>query len=818
MGTLIPILYEANETAFRTQGLGSLADAISVSVSRVVNGKDELTMVYPSTGVRYSDLASDCIIYAQPEYRKDPQPYQIYQITKPLNGMITVYARHVGSQRAAYIPVTPFTAGSAAEVFVNLPNHLVEQNPFTFSTTKTTTANFKLTRPASLGKVLGGMEGSILDVFGGEYEFDKYEIKLLTRRGRDSGVTLRYGKNITDIEQSEDFGSIITGVVPYWEGMDGTVVKLPENVIEGQYADTYSFRRTIVKDFSESFDEQPTVAQLRAAATDYVANNNISLPTLNLKVSFEHLAQYTGYENLQLLETLNLGDTVSIYYEPLGISAIARIVKTNYDCLNEKYVSVQIGSVKSDLEQVMSRTTKDVAQVKESVTQTIPSLIDTAVEHATDLITGVDGGYYIVNKDANGHPYETLWMDTDDKATATYVIRINENGIGFSKTGYNGPYTNAWTIDGQFVADFITAGTLNANIIRAGIITDALGKNSWNLDTGEFVTKRGRIGRYDITDTYIETFRTDGDPTTCAGMGGAMAFWAGDSSSASAPFRVTYKGELTCTGAKIVDGKITASYTNPKEFKVADYSSSDITTLRNYIQNHTPVTQAMLDRYDFNCDGSLTMADLIKLRNMLNVNKNIKNVTVATIDPSANGEVLKITYTRYENTITDTITIDGTGITVSYYDPETRTTKRTIINEADIHSDSIYPLGSSYPINDFVIEEGYSSPWYWRKWNSGYAEAWARVAHTLNFSQAWGAVYTADIDPEAYPFTFRSGTQPIEQVSAVGAKSGTDNSCWLCNYGGQTGPTDSQTGKYQAIRPVRGSATIRIAYYVRGLL
>ena len=768
MGTLIPILYEANETAFRTQGLGSLADAISVSVSRVVNGKDELTMVYPSTGARYSDLANDCIIYAQPEYRKGPQPFQIYQITKPLNGMVTVYARHVGSQRAAYIPVTPFTAGSAAEVFVNLPNHLVEQNPFTFSTTKTTTANFKLTRPASLGKVLGGMEGSILDVFGGEYEFDKYEIKLLTRRGRDSGVTLRYGKNITDIEQSEDFGSIITGVVPYWEGLDGTVVKLPENVIEGQYADTYSFRRTIVKDFSEAFDEQPTVAQLRAAATAYVANNNIGLPTLNLKVSFEHLAQYTGYENLQLLETLNLGDTVSIYYEPLMVSATARIVKTNYDCLNEKYVSVQIGSVKSDLEQVMSRTTKDVAQVKESVTQTIPSLIDTAVEHATDLITGVDGGYYIVNTDANGHPYETLWMDTDDKATATYVIRINKNGIGFSTSGYNGPYTNAWTIDGQFVADFITAGTLNAIVIRAGIIADVLGKNSWNLETGAL---------------------------------------------------------------QITDGSIVVTFT--KTYKHTDYSQSDLTIMTNFIAGSITFTDAQWEKYSINGDGVFRMSDLVRIRNMINYGRDtVKTVTVA-INPEDTTRAIKVDTT----VVSPTNATTGTSTTswTTYYDGESSKVPRGQFTTANAEYFGKYATetnakfyGDIYPnqsinnytnkINDFVIEEGYSSPWYWRKWNSGYAEAWARVAHTLNFSQAWGTVYTADIDPEAYPFTFRSGTQPIEQVSAVGAKSGTDNSCWLCNYGGQTGPTDSQTGKYQAIRPVRGSATIRIAYYVRGLL
>ena len=490
---MIPILYEANETAFTTQGLGALADAVSVSVSRVINGKDELTMVYPSTGIRYADLANDRIIFAQPEYKKTSQPYQIYKITKPLNGLVTVYARHVGSQRAAYIPVTPFSAGTLTEAFNNLPSHLVETSPFTFWTNKTVTANFNLTRPSSLGKVLGGMEGSILDVYGGEYEYDGYTIKLWGRRGTDSGVELRYGKNITDIEQSEDFASIITGVVPYWGGLDGTIVTLPEVAVQGQYADTYSFRRTVVKDFSDAFEEQPSEADLRAAAQRYVAQSNLGVPEINLKVSFEHLAQYTGYENLQLLEKLNLGDTVSIFYEPLDVSATARIAKTTYDPLQEKYTSVQIGSVRSSLEQVMHNVSTTAAQIKENIQTNIPSAIAEAVDNATDLITGVNGGYIVIDRDANGKPYQLLIMDTDNKQTATNVIRINKNGIGFSTNGYSGPFTTAWTIDGSFVADFITAGILNAALAKIGVLADAAGKNSWNMATGAFIIKDGSI-------------------------------------------------------------------------------------------------------------------------------------------------------------------------------------------------------------------------------------------------------------------------------------------------------------------------------------
>ena len=490
---MIPILYESNETAFLNQGLGALGDAVSVSVSRALNGKDELVLLYPSDGIRYADIKNDRIIYAQPEYRKSAQPYQIYQITKPLNGLVTIYARHGGMQRAKYIPVTAFTAASAVDVFYQLPQHLAEANPFTFWTNKNTTANFKLTRPASLGNVLGGMEGSILDVYGGEYEFDGYTVRLWDKRGAENGVQLRYGKNITSIEQTEDFAPIVTGVCPYWEGMDGGIVVLPEVVVQGAYADSYAFRRTIVRDFTEQFEEAPTVEQLRDAATAYISNNSLGVPNINLKVNFEHLAQYTEYEGMALLETVNLGDTIEIYYEPLSVSATARIVSTTYDCLNEKYTSVQVGSVRSNLEQVMNQMTATTKTLKDTLTQSIPSALAEAVSHTTDMITGANGGYVVMNSDADGKPYEILIMDTDDPATAVNVLRLNQNGIGFSTSGYNGPFNTAWTIDGNFVADYITTGTLNANVIRAGIISDTTGKNSWNLDTGALTITDGLI-------------------------------------------------------------------------------------------------------------------------------------------------------------------------------------------------------------------------------------------------------------------------------------------------------------------------------------
>jgi hypothetical protein len=214
---------------------------------------------------------------------------------------------------------------------------------------------------------------------------------------------------------------------------------------------------------------------------------------------------------------LNLGDTVSIIYEPLNISATARIAKTTYDCLRDKYTSVQVGSIKTDLEQVMHQVSSTAAQIKENLSQNLPSLVEQAAEGIADLITGVNGGYVVLNRDANGQPYEILIMDTPDKETAVNVIRINNNGIGFSTSGYNGPFTTAWDIQGNFVADFITAGTMTANVMRVGVLRDTTGRNWWNLDTGELHISASNIktgGRNLLRNSGVAVENTDAPVST----------------------------------------------------------------------------------------------------------------------------------------------------------------------------------------------------------------------------------------------------------------------------------------------------------------
>lgn len=467
---MIPILYSESEQDFTTLGLGVLSDVISCEVHTVLNGMFELEMQYPVSGRRYSDLKISNIIKADAEKNGTAQLFDIYEITRPISGIVTVYASHV-SGRKQFIPIMPCSAANIVDAFAAIDSHAAETNPFTFWTDKSTIAPFNLKIPASLGAVLGGMEGSILDVYRGEYEFDNFTIKFRNRRGADNGVSLRYGKNITSIEQEESIASTITGICPYWVDIDGNnAVTLPEKVVESANADNFPFKRTVVKDFSLTFEEQPTVAQLRSAAESYVESSDIGVPKVGIDVSYENLSDYEGYQDIALLEQVRLGDTVHVFFEPLNITATARVTETYYNPLLNKYKRIRVGSVKSTLATIING---DAATAKQDVSN-VTAEVSNALDEAVNLLSGADGGNIVINRNnLTGKPYEILIMDTDNVSSATKVLRLNMNGLGLSTSGINGPYTDAITGEG-----------IIATAIKTGILSDLNGLYSLNMQTG----------------------------------------------------------------------------------------------------------------------------------------------------------------------------------------------------------------------------------------------------------------------------------------------------------------------------------------------
>ena len=493
---MIPILYEANQTEFTTNGLGRLSDAMSCNVVEERNGLYELTMQYPITGIHFEDISLLKIIKAIPADGKKAQPFRIYYISKPMSGTVEIKAEH-NSYQLSHIPVQPFTAGSCAAAMAGLKSNSAETNPFTFWTDKQTTANFTVTVPSSIRSLLGGVQGSILDVYGGgEYEFDGYTVKLHSARGQDNGAVLKYGKNITDIRQEENIASTYTGVYPYWLGTDDNsqevLVTLPEKVLHSANAQNFPYQRTIPLDLSSEFQTQPTEAQLRTRAQSYMTENNIGVPSVSVDVNFIALWQTEEYKQFANLERVNLCDTVTVEFPVLGISVKAKVVKTDYDVLKERYNSIEVGDARTNLAREITRNTNEAVN---SLAQKVPTttFLKQSVDRATKLITGGLGGHVVFGMNADGEPQEILIMDTDDVQTAVNVIRINANGIGFSTAGYEGPFTTAWTIDGHFVADFIDTGELTASLIKSGVLKDTGNNFVLDLSTGTLTMKKGSI-------------------------------------------------------------------------------------------------------------------------------------------------------------------------------------------------------------------------------------------------------------------------------------------------------------------------------------
>jgi phage minor structural protein len=474
-----PILYEPTATDFSNNGIGVLSDAVFCEVTEERNGILELILDYPINGLHFSEIKQRSIITAKPNPTADAQPFRVYRVTKPFNGTVTVFAQHI-SYDLSGIAVTPFSAGSAAAALQALKNNSVVENPFEFWTDKSTVAEMNVKMPASVRAMLGGVEGSVLDTYGGEYEWDGYTVKLYNERGKNRGVSIRYGKNLVDLEQEENCANVYTAVMPFWADSEGNSTMLEEKIVEVE--GNFNFVRVLTLDLSGEFEEQPTQEQLRSRAQSYIKINKIGVPKISLKVSFVPLEQTEEYKNIALLERVNLCDTVNVEFEKLGVSATAKVIKTVYNVLLNRYESVELGDAKSNLADTIVQQEQAIKEAPKKAM----SMVAQAAENATQLITGNRGGYVVIHSSTGqSQPDEILIMDKPTIEEAVKVWRWNNSGLGYSETGYSGTYTTAWTIDGAFNADFITAGTISANLIRSGLLQSLNGMSSFDMDSGQ---------------------------------------------------------------------------------------------------------------------------------------------------------------------------------------------------------------------------------------------------------------------------------------------------------------------------------------------
>lgn len=587
---MIPILFDSSATEFSTYGIGALSDALSCVAFQEINGEYELVMQYPIDGAFFSQIEQRAIIKAKPDRISEAQPFRIYRITKPLNGIITVYARHLVYDLSG-IAVSPFTANGSVAALSALKTNAVNACPFSFSTDINDATVLNVPVPSNIWALMGTAENGLLTLYGGEYEFDGYGVYLRSQRGANRGVSVRYGKNMTSLEQDANCANCWTGVYPYWtDSNNETVVTLPEKIIEA--SGDFGYTKILALDLSGEFKEAPTTDALKAKATEYMATLSIGVPEVNWKVSFVQLDQSEEYAGAALFESVFLGDTVSVEFSKLGVSATARATKIEYNVLLDRYNSVTLGSVKSNLADTIVSQQKEI-QKKPSV-----SLMQTIVEQLTDSILGANGGSVrLLDTNGDSEP-DTLYIaDNPDPAKAVKVWRWNYEGWAASSNGYNGPFVFGATLDDGILASAITA----ANLV-AGTIQSADGKTFLlDLDDG--------IMHIDGEDGSVELVNT--------------------------PMTLTRSAE----------------YLLNDYGTTAEQREASLARLRNIILEQITPTAADYEKYDFHKDGKLTTGDLVILRNMILYGTNYKITWEVQIDPTNQYEILKIKYRREYGTV-----------------------------------------------------------------------------------------------------------------------------------------------------------------------
>lgn len=466
-----PILYNANETAFETYGLGEI-DATKAQVTRERNGNYTLYIEYPASGPLAGTFKNDMRIKSDAGLRTKNQTFFISRISKDSSGILKIYAKHIShlTETMAIRNNTNATGTAQAALAIWALNALGGIRFDTWSdidlTSKTSwnIADFKTARDA-----LGGVKGSILDVWGGEYEFDNTVIRLHKQLGRKSPTVLEYGRNILRAEDDQDIDGAYTSVYPYatytpenqGTGEGGATsqqitVELPEKYVDGPYIGLYNERRVLIVDFSSNFKDKevPTIDKLRRLAKEYAINNRLGLPKINTKIEYVDLSKTLDYKLTQILEEAELCDIVPVYYPQIGLtSEDAKLTTIVYDVLLEQNDSVEVGVIgdgfKSSMTSNLSGKIDDLANNQQRLVNTLP-----------DYLLNAQGNKVWYNRpDNNEHKVGDIWFEKNGLYDRMYVWngsqwekRIDTEDIDRVKKEVNKQISDAQTSTNQAIA------------------------------------------------------------------------------------------------------------------------------------------------------------------------------------------------------------------------------------------------------------------------------------------------------------------------------------------------------------------------------
>lgn len=425
---MIPVLFPASETAFASHGIGNLVDAISCNVD-MKDEQYELSMEYPVDGSHFSDIGQNKFILAKPNQTDDPQPFRVYRITKPINGRVTVYGRHLGYDLSG-IPVQPFKATSAADFATKLAANVLVTCPFTFQTDIVKTEDLEFDYPMSAREMIIQWA----ETYGGELVFDKYTVRLVQSAGQNRGVLIRYGVDLVDATMEENISSCATGIVPYYlEAQSKHLVV--GSVLNAQ--GTFDHVKIIPVDVSDYIvSTNPSVQDVDDVGLIWLDENSIGRPEMSLKLSYAQIGQ-----------TVRQGDTITVKVERIGIDVLAKVTQTVYDVIKERYTSVNVG----DIRDTFAADIYDASRLKTGLLN-LKRIKDKS-------ITSVKMASGSVNERVIGDEAVSTWKLKDNAVVGSKVL---DGEIGGSKIT-DGAITSPKLYDGAVTAPKINSHAVGIN-------------------------------------------------------------------------------------------------------------------------------------------------------------------------------------------------------------------------------------------------------------------------------------------------------------------------------------------------------------------
>ncbi len=495
---MYPILYPANEKKFENNGLGIITDVEEISVVEELNGQFELEMTVPIQTCNRLNIEKRMFIFVDANETDQGQPFRIYEYDKADDYTMFIRAKHITfDTEKQFVESYKNDIVKTVEALNEILTRSEPKKPWIAWSDIDTETKVNLERQQT-SDCIQGVRGSMLDSFGGEIKRDMYRFEFHKQRGRDNGVLIAFQKNMTGIDVKLDIDSVATRIFPYAQGEnEGDIIVLPERFIDSPYINNYDdilIRVVEIQDVK-------TVEQLRNKAKSFFVNNKIDIPKMSAKISFVPLQKVAGYEKYAVLERVALGDTVHCSHPDFPEVTAAKVIRTDYDPISEMYHSIEIGDTKFSLtgsQKELEDKIKDDIENNKSEWRKI-------IDQVTDKITGNSGGHVVLHPKNN--PSEIFVMDKDDINLAKQVLRINKEGIGFSKNGVNGPFETAWTVDGTFVADFIKAGRLNADLI------EVINLKAASIVSGIIKARNNRFG-INLDLSAIEFYSLTGSPAS----------------------------------------------------------------------------------------------------------------------------------------------------------------------------------------------------------------------------------------------------------------------------------------------------------------